>query len=163
MDYSKKLESLIETLIAENGSDLHLSAKRFPSIRVSGELIQLVAEKELTDEDMMGFLSSLLIKERVEEFLEKQEMDFSYSFRSGEARLRGNAFFQKGAISIALRLIPKVKTIEELQLPKIIEDYARKKQGFFLVVGPVGQGKSTTLASMVNLINNERAEHIVTI
>jgi len=92
----------------------------------------------------------------------EQELDFSYDFR-GEARLRGNVFYQKGLISVALRLIPKVKPLVELHLPSSIADFARKKQGFFLVVGPVGQGKSTTLSAMINLINQEEARHIITI
>ena len=71
--------------------------------------------------------------------------------------LRGNAFFQKGLINMVFRLVPKVQTLAELHLPAILADLARKKQGFFLVVGPVGQGKSTTLSAMVNLINNEQA------
>ncbi len=111
---------------------------------------------------MLGFLDEILDKKKVEKFKEEQEADFSYDFR-GEARLRGNAFFQKGLINMVFRLVPKVKTLEELHLPKILADLTRKKQGFFLVVGPVGQGKSTTLSSMVNLINNEQARHIVTI
>ena len=94
--------------------------------------------------------------------MENQEADFSYDFR-GEARLRGNAFFQKGLINIAFRLLPKVKTLAELHLPPILADLTRKRQGFFLVVGPVGQGKSTTISSMINLINNEQTRHIITI
>ncbi len=163
MDYKKETEELIELVIQENGSDLHLTVGRFPTIRVSGQMIQLVNKKTLDREDLKAFAEVLMGKDRYTDFLTKQEMDFSYEHKGNTARLRGNAFFQKGSIGIALRLIPKVKTIEELKLPVIIEDYARKKQGFFLVVGPVGQGKSTTLASMINLINNERSEHIVTI
>ena len=79
-------------------------------------------------------------------------------------RFRGNAFVQQGAVSVALRLIPaKIKTLEELNLPPVLETFARRKQGFFLVVGPVGHGKSTTLASMIDIVNKERTEHIVTI
>ena len=163
MDYNKEIEELIDIVIQENGSDLHLTVGRFPSIRVAGQLIQLVNKKALSKEDTAGLTLAMIGKERFAKFSENQEIDFSYEHKNGEARLRGNAFVQKGAIGVALRLIPKVKTIEELKLPPIIEDYARKKQGFFLVVGPVGQGKSTTLASMINLINNERPEHIVTI
>jgi twitching motility protein PilT len=101
-------------------------------------------------------------KEKVQKFKENQEADFSYDFR-GEARLRCNAFFQKGLVNIVFRLVPKVQSIAELSLPPILSELARKKQGFFLVVGPVGQGKSTTLSAMINLINNEQARHIVTI
>jgi twitching motility protein PilT len=162
MDYKKEFENLILSVIHENGSDLHLGAGRVPIIRVNRELIFLVKRPVLTQEDMLGFLDEVLEKDEVEKFRQEQEADFSYDFR-GEARLRGNAFFQKGLINMVFRLVPKVKTLEELHLPKILADLTRKKQGFFLVVGPVGQGKSTTLSSMVNLINNEQARHIVTI
>ena len=162
MDYKKELEDLISTVINENGSDLHLGAGRVPAIRLSGELIFLVKHQVFTQEDMMGVLGEVLEKQKVDAFMKNQEVDFSYDFH-GKARLRGNAFFQKGLISMAFRLVPKVKTLKELNLPPILADLARKKQGFFLVVGPVGQGKSTTLSAMVNLINNEKACNIITI
>lgn len=162
MDYKKELEELILNVIRENGSDLHMGAGRVPSIRVSGELIALSKHSALTQEDMLGFLSIILDKKKLEAFKENLDADFSYDFR-GEARLRGNAFFQKGLINVVFRLVPKVQSMSELKLPPILADLSRKKQGFFLVVGPVGQGKSTTLSAMVNLINNEQARHIITI
>jgi twitching motility protein PilT len=162
MDYKKELEELILTVIRENGSDLHLGAGRKPAIRVSGELLFLEKHAVFSKEDMLGILKELVDAEKVKKFTEEKELDFSYDFR-GEARLRGNVFFQKGLISLALRLVPKVKPLSELHLPNIIADLARKKQGFFLCVGPVGQGKSTTLSAMINLINEEQARHIVTI
>lgn len=162
MDYKKELEELILTVIHEDGSDLHLGTGRVPVIRVAGELIFLTKHAVLTEEDMMGFLGEMLEKKKIDAFKEEQEADFSYDFR-GEARLRGNAFFQKGLINMVFRLVPKVQTMSELRLPPILADLARKKQGFFLVVGPVGQGKSTTLSAMINVINNEQARHIVTI
>ncbi len=162
MENKKKLEELLLTVIRENGSDLHLGVGRVPVIRVAGELIFLVKHPVFTKEDIIGILNEVLEKTKVDRFMESQEADFSYDFR-GEARLRGNAFFQKGLICMVFRLVPKVKTIAELHLPAIIADLARKKQGFFLVVGPVGQGKSTTLSAMVDLINNEKARNIITI
>jgi len=162
MDHKKELEELILTVIRENGSDLHLGAGRVPAIRVSGELIFLVKHPVFTKEDMIGILGEVLNKQKIGKFMENQEIDFSFDFR-GEARLRGNAFFQKGLISMAFRLVPKIKPLAELHLPEIIAILARKKQGFFLVVGPVGSGKSTTLSAMINLINNEQARHIITI
>jgi twitching motility protein PilT len=162
MDYKKEIEELILTVIREGGSDLHIGASRVPAIRVSGELIFLVKHPVFSKEDMLGILSEIIDKKKLDKFIENQELDFSYDFR-GEARLRGNAFFQKGLISIALRLIPTVKPLAELHLPNTIADLARKKQGFFLVVGPVGQGKSTTLSSMIDLINKEQTRHIITI
>jgi len=161
-DYKKDLQDLIMTVIREGGSDLHLGTGHVPAIRVSGELIFLAKHPVLTKEDMMGVLNEILGEKKLKDFLENQEVDFSYGF-GDEARLRGNAFFQRSLISIALRLVPKIKTIQELRLPPILAELSRKKQGFFLVVGPVGQGKSTTLSSMVNMINNEQARHIITI
>ena len=162
MDYKTKLEELINNVIGQNGSDLHLGVGRNPAVRVAGELIFLQNNPVLTKEDMTGFLNEVLDKNKLVKFTENQEIDFSYDFR-GQARLRGNAFFQQGLVSIVLRLIPKVKSLEELKLPSIIGDLARKKQGFFLCVGPVGQGKSTTLAAMIDLINNEQARNVITI
>lgn len=162
MEYKKTLEELILTVIRETGSDLHLGAGRLPAIRVAGELIFLTKYKPLSQEDMMGFLGEILDPKKLESFKENLEADFSYDFR-GEARLRGNAFFQKGVANMVFRLVPKVESISDLRLPPVLADLARKKQGFFLVVGPVGQGKSTTLSAMVNVINNEQARHIVTI
>lgn len=164
MDHIKEIRELIETLIRENASDLHISVGRYPAIRVTGELISLVTRAIPTRNDVIGLLKELLMgdQKRVDRFLETQELDFSYTF-GNEYRLRGNAFFQKGQISIALRLVPKVRTLAELNLPPALAEFARRKQGFFLVVGPVGQGKSTTLAAMIDLINTERAEHIITI
>ena len=163
MDYQKVLEDLIQTLIRENASDLHLSAVRTPAIRVAGTLISLINKPILSRDDMMGLLAAMISKDKLENFMKNQEIDFAYDFKAGEARLRGNAFIHRGQVGIALRLIPKIKTIAELKLPQILESFASKKQGFFLVVGPVGQGKSTTLASMINMINETRAEHIITI
>src|SRR5574343_899769 len=161
MDIKSTVETLITTLIREGGSDLHLSALRKPAIRVHGELVFLVNQSELSQENMIDILTFLLGKERFEKFVAEKEFDFSYTF--GDSRLRGNAFFQRGLICMTFRLIPKAATIADLRLPAILESFARRKQGFFLVVGPVGQGKSTTLSAMINLINKERATHIVTI
>lgn len=165
IDYKKELDELVEMVATENASDLHLSESRHPTIRVAGFLVPLLKKKELTKEDTDGLLSLMLTGENKERFYKDKEIDFAFSSGpQGKTRFRGNAFFQQGSISIALRLIPKeVRTIAELNLPPILEAFARKPQGFFLCVGPVGQGKSTTLAALVDLINRERAEHIVTI
>ncbi len=162
MDYKKSFDDLIEILTRENGSDLHLSSGRHPTIRVNGELVFLLNQTELTQEDISGMLKAVLTEEHYKHFLEVEELDFSYQYHP-EVRLRGNAFIQQGKMSIVLRLIPLVKTFEELNLPPILAEFARKRQGFFLVVGPVGQGKSATMAAMVRLINEEKAAHILTI
>lgn len=162
-DYKSKIEELMSILIKEDASDLHLSEGRQPTIRVSGFLVPLVKEPVISRVDIKGILEELIDTKKKEEFLEKKEVDFAYEYKNN-ARFRGNAFFQLGKISIALRLIPKkIKTLEELRLPKILESFTNKQQGFFLVVGPTGQGKSTTLASMINMINENRLEHIITI
>lgn len=163
MDYKSKFDELIESIISEGGSDLHLGVGRLPTIRIGGELIFLQKREVFTKEDILGTLYAILSKEKVDKFLETKELDFSYEFNNGVARLRGNAFFQRGDISIAFRVIPQVKTLTELRLPSILGDLAKKKQGFFLAVGPVGQGKSTTLAAMVESINSEQTRHIITI
>lgn len=163
MDYQKFLNDLFENLINENGSDLHMGVGRKPAIRVNGQLIFLVNHKPMTETDVMGVLKILIGAERVKKFTEKRGIDFSSNLNNGEVQLRGNAFWQRGMPCIAIRLISKAKTFEELNLPVFLKDFARKKQGFFLVVGPVGQGKSTTLSTMINLINLEQSSHIITI
>jgi len=160
MEYQTLLNELIDSVIAQRGSDLHLSEGRNPTIRVDGELIPLLNKKVLSKQDTDELLMALVTKEKKETFDNRQEVDFGYQYKDGN-RFRGNAFVQQGKVGIVLRLIPEeIKSLKELNLPVI---FARKKQGFFLVVGPVGQGKSTTLASMIELINQERAEHIITI
>lgn len=162
-NYKKELDNLISIVVKEGASDLHLSANRYPAIRVMGNLIPLVNTSVLSEEDTLNLAHELMGDGNFKKFVDAKEADFSYEIPK-TVRFRGNAFFQKGAAGVALRVIPStIKTINELSLPPILESFTRKKQGFFLVVGPVGQGKSTTLASMINLINRERAEHIITI
>ena len=162
MEYKKTFEDLIDTLMREEGSDLHISTGRVPSIRVNGELISLLNHAILSQEDLGGIAQAILSPEHYTHFTEHQELDFSYEYQ-GSVRLRGNMYVQQGKYSMVLRLIPHVKTLQELNLPPILAEFARRKQGFFLVVGPVGQGKSATMSSMVGLINEERAAHILTI
>lgn len=162
MEYKIKFEELIETLVRENGSDIHLATGRHPAIRINGELIFLLNQNVLTQENMSGIVQSILSPEHYKHFLAHQELDFSYEYK-GNIRLRGNLFVQQSRFVMVLRLVPKVQRLEELNLPPILADFSRRKQGFFLVVGPVGQGKSSTLSSMVALINEERTAHILTI
>lgn len=161
LDYKLELIDLISTAIKEGGSDIHFSVGSHPIVRISGELIQLTRKPQLSADDTVGFIRELLDDQKLKKFLDTQEIDFSYEYQG--TRLRGNAFFQKGIVSIVMRLVPKVKTLEELNLPPILATFAEKRQGFFLVVGPVGHGKSTTLAALIMLINQNRREHIVTI
>ncbi len=162
MDYKKEIEELTSLIMKESASDLHLSEGRTPIIRVMGNLIPLAKKPILTKVDMNGFLKEFLTDANKQLFEKDMDVDFSYNLDN--ARFRGNAYLQQGHISIALRLIPKVvRTLAELNLPSILETFTRKQQGFFLVVGPIGQGKTTTLATMIELINQTRTEHILTI
>lgn len=157
------LNELVDTVQKEGASDLHLAEGRNPMIRVSGFLIPLLKFAPFTKADMEGILEVFLNDNNKKEFAAYQEANFAYT-HTNKVRFRGNAFIELGKTSIALRQIPQnIKTLSELNLPPVLELFARKQQGFFLVVGPAGQGKSTTLASMVELINSERLEHIITI
>ena len=162
VDYKKELADLIDVVIGEGGSDLHLSVGVHPMVRVAGSLIPLIKKPILTDDDVAGFVGALLSKEQMAEFLETKESDFSYQYKDG-VRFRGNAYYQQNHISVALRHIPNViRGFGELNLPPILESFAARPQGFFLCVGPVGQGKSTTLAAMIDLINTNRSAKILT-
>src|ERR1035437_2555289 len=161
-DHTQLLNSLIDTVVNENGSDIHLSEGRTPFIRVSSFLIPLLKEKVLTRDDMESILDILFKPLMKEEFAKSKQVDFSFS--QNDARFRCNAFLHVGKISVAMRLIPKrIRTLEDLNLPPILETFTKKQQGFFLTVGPVGQGKSTTLATLIEMINLERLDHIITI
>lgn len=160
---NKIIADLIENLIQENASDLHLAEGRVPVMRVEGALVPLTKFNALSSAEIKAILDQLLSQKQKEKFVEENEVDFAYDHK-GLVRLRGNAYYQIGKISVALRLIPKkIQTLEELNLPPILETFANKQQGFFLVVGPTGQGKSTTLASLIQHINTHRLEHIITI
>lgn len=164
MNYLEELHQLLEVVVRENASDLHLSEGRHPTMRISGELIPLVRSAELTHEDIKEFVNVMCSSVKKKDFDQSlRELDFSYRYKD-IARFRGNAFHQQGVLGIALRLIPnKIRSLQDLNLPTALDMFAHKKQGFFLVVGPVGQGKTTTLAALVDQINQERAEHIMTI
>jgi len=159
----KLLNELVDIVVKEDASDLHLSENRPPVIRVSNFLIPLMKMPVLSRENMEGLLSLLLSPLNRKEFEDNKEANFAYN-HANLKRFRCNAFLSLGRTSVAMRLIPsKIKSFEELNLPSILEAFARRQQGFFLVVGPVGVGKSTTLATMIETINLERLEHIITI
>lgn len=163
VDYRKELEELVNVVISEKGSDIHLSVGSHPIVRVMGSLVPLVKKPVLTAEDINGFSGVLMNEKKQREFTPNSEVDFSFASPDG-TRFRGNAYYQQGSPSVALRHIPnKIRTLEELKLPPILESFTQRPQGFFLCVGPVGQGKSTTLAAMIQIINQSRPDHIVTI
>lgn len=161
-NYHQQLETLLDIVYQNGASDLHLSSGRHPFLRVNGELQPVETYPELTTEDMIGIVSVLASEEKANQLTEMAEIDFAYDY-ADKLRLRGNAYVQSNKISIALRTIQKIRSLSELRLPETLMQFARAKQGFFLVVGPVGSGKSTTLAAMIDMINSERREHIITI
>jgi len=163
VDYKRELDDLIEIIVSEKGSDIHLSVGSHPVVRVTGALVPLIKKPILTAEDIYSFCDVLISPGRRELFTKTSEVDFSYGALGG-VRFRGNAYHQQGTPSIALRHIPNViRTLDDLKLPPILKTFTDRPQGFFLCVGPVGQGKSTTLAAMIQIINQSRADHIVTI
>ena len=158
-----QLKTLLDTVVAEGASDLHLSVGNNPMLRISGSLVPLLQHPILTAEQTETFLKSIAPAGRLEQFAVNQSMDFSYA-HTKSARFRVNGYIVQGSVAIAMRLIPhQIRTFESLNLPPILEVFSQRSQGFFLVVGPVGQGKSTTLATIIDRINETRSEHIVTI
>jgi len=153
---------LLDQVISMNASDLHLTVGYPPFYRVDGKLIQRGAIP-VSSEQMEKLLSPILGQRNREQLEINKEVDFSYAYGK-DARFRVNVFNQRGTLAAALRLIPtKIPTLEELHMPKILEDLTTIPQGLVLLVGPTGSGKSTTLASMLSLINQRDAKHIVTI
>ena len=161
-NYANEIETLLDIVYQNGASDLHLSVGRHPFIRVNGALNEVQNYPELTADDMIGIVTILAGDEKSAKLVNLEEIDFAYNY-GDKLRLRGNAYVQSGKITIALRTIQKIKTLSELRLPETLLQFVRAKQGFFLIVGPVGVGKSTTLAALIDVINSERREHIVTI
>lgn len=157
-----ELDTLVDLVIKEGASDLHISEDRNPLIRVSGQLVPLSKYPKFTRSAMEGVINKVLSPAKQKSFAEEQSADFAYSH--GGERFRSHIFIDQQKICMALRHIVKdIPTIEELNLPEPLVNFARLKSGFFLVVGPTGHGKSTTLASLVEVINNDRLENIITI
>ena len=149
-------------LVERQGSDLHLATKTPPQIRVDGTL-QRIDAPELTPSDTKQLAYSALTDAQKKRFEESQELDFSFGIQ-GLARFRCNLFQQRGAIGAVYRLIPEhIRSFQELGLPPVLATLAEKPRGLILVTGPTGSGKSTTLAAMIDKINQERQEHILTI
>ncbi len=163
IDYKQKLNDLLLITARQNASDLHISVGCYPTLRIDGILIPLQKEQILTPQNSEGLIIELMTPEQRETFKKEKEIDFAYSFED-KARFRVNVFKQKGYAAAALRLIPaEIRTIEELNLPPVLHDFTKMSQGFVLVVGPAGHGKSTTLAALVDEINHTRTDHIITI
>jgi twitching motility protein PilT len=157
------IDDLLQDALGSHASDLHLTVGVRPTIRVWGELIPMERYPILEAEDTWQLARSMMDESQKKRFDQSWEMDLSYSVQ-GVGRFRVNVYKQRGAVGAALRAIPrKIPAIEDLNLPAVLADLARRPRGLILVTGPAGQGKSTTLAAMVDRINEERSAHIVTV
>lgn len=160
---NKKIDELVEKMVSMGGSDLHIKVGAPPSVRVHGALGPLENYEALHPEDTDGLLQEIIPEAMISEFEQDGEADFSYSVQS-VGRFRVNAFRQRSSTSIVMRFIPfGIPRFEDLKLPEAIRTLAFEERGIILVTGTTGSGKSTTLASMINLVNNSVAKHIVTI
>lgn len=162
------IQELLQLTIKNNASDLHLMVGIPPAVRMDGSLRYLTNYNPLTREVVESLVYSLMTPEQKELLLANKELDFSFGFgevASGdEGRFRINAYFERGSLAAAFRYLPPmIRTIEQLQLPPILHDFANLRQGFVLVTGPTGHGKSSTLAAIINEINLNKPMHILTI
>src|SRR5512136_1362061 len=156
------LHQLLKELVERGGSDLHITTNSPPQIRLDGKLTPLDLPP-LKAEETKQLCYSVLTESQKHKFEEENELDLSFGVKA-LSRFRGNVFIQRGAVAAVFRVIPyKILTFEELGLPPVVKELAAKPRGLVLVTGPTGSGKSTTLASIIDRINSDRHEHIVTI
>ncbi len=159
VDFAAVLTKMVEL----NASDVHLTPGFPPAVRVRGRIAPLDGYPPLEPTDTREIVYAILNDSQRKRFENEQQLDFAYAI-PGVARFRVNCFFQRGSVSAAFRHIPEViQGLEQLGLPLVLEELTRKPRGFVLVTGPTGSGKSTTLASLIDMINGEREEHILTI
>lgn len=162
-DFKKELDELLEEVITRNATDLHLSVNKPPIVRINGSL-NFLTDMPVLDADRVEKLAmGLLNEEQKAKFLENRDIDLSVTYKD-KARFRLNIYQERNHLALEARFIPtQIRTIEELHLPPILHRFTQASQGFFLVVGPSGHGKSTALAAMIDEINHSRQDHIITI
>src|SRR4051812_24001608 len=157
------LPELLKTLVEASGSDLHIATNTPPQMRVHGHLQRIAGNTDMTPAETKQLVYSVLTDSQKKRFEETKELDFSFGIK-GLARFRCNVFNQRGAVGAVYRVIPeKIRTFGDLGLPPVLANMADRPRGLVLVTGPTGSGKSTTLAAMIDKINAERHEHILTI
>jgi twitching motility protein PilT len=162
-DLQVPIPELLGVLLDLDGSDLHLTAGVPPVVRINGDLQHVDQYPRLTPRALQGMIYAILPQKLRERFEQELELDMSYSL-PGRARFRVNVYMQRDSVGAAFRVIPfEIKGIDELGLPGVVADLARFQRGFVVVTGPTGSGKSTTLASMVDVVNTERRAHIMTV
>ena len=157
------LRSLLEEMIEREASDLHITAGECPKLRIDGDIISSKSDITLSAKDTLQLAYSVLTENQKKRFELDDELDFSFGIQN-LARFRGNAFKQRGCVTMVIRQIPiTIKSFSELGLPQVIAKLAEKPRGLVLVTGPTGSGKSTTLAAMIDKINREMKGHIITV
>src|SRR3984957_1447164 len=157
------IDTLLRTACESKGSDLHLKVGNYPYIRVDGELRALSQYTRVSPEEMLSMAFSMMTNRQKQKFKENAELDMAYGV-AGLGRFRVNVFQQRGNVGMVLRVIPtKIRTIEELNLPRVVEKICEEQRGLVLVTGTTGSGKSTTLAAMIDRINTTRGDHVITI
>jgi twitching motility protein PilT len=157
------IDDLLRAAIERKASDLHLKVGNYPHLRIDGLLAPMTEQPRITAEDMLGMAFSMMSARQKQKFKENSELDMAYGV-AGLGRFRVNVFQQRGNVGLVLRVIPtKIRALDELYLPKVIEQICDMPRGLILVTGITGSGKSTTLAAMVDRINSTRQEHIITI
>jgi len=157
------IDDLLRIAMERKASDLHLKVGNYPHLRLDGELVQLTDQPRVSAEDMLTMAFSMMSARQKQKFKENAEIDMAYGV-AGLGRFRVNVFQQRGNVGLVLRVIPtKIRALDELYLPKVVEQICDMPRGLVLVTGITGSGKSTTLAAMVDRINSSRAEHIITI
>lgn len=160
---SVDINSLLKKAVRMGASDLHIKAGSYPIVRINGTLSFLKDEKKLTPEDTMEIALSVMKESQREVFKRKKDVDIAYTI-PGYARFRCNCFIQRGAVSVVFRVIPmEIQSFEELNLPPVLKKITLEPRGLILVTGTTGSGKTTTLASMIDYINNNKTEHVITI
>ena len=163
MNQNLRIEILLEEIVRKNASDLHLQVGLPPMMRVDGALTPFSGYNQLNAEEVEQLVFAILDDDQRKILIKDKEFDFSFAF-GDLGRFRVNAFHEKGNLAASLRLIPnQIKTINELGLPSVVQSFADYPRGLILVTGPTGSGKSTTLAALIDKINNEKAQHIITI
>jgi twitching motility protein PilT len=157
------IDDLLRVAMERKASDLHLKVGNYPHLRIDGLLVPLSDQPRITAEEMLNMAFSIMSSRQKQKFKENNELDMAYGV-AGLGRFRVNVFQQRGNVGVVLRVIPtKIRALDELYLPKIVEQICDMPRGLVLVTGVTGSGKSTTLAAMVDRINSTRAEHIITI
>src|SRR4026209_2970437 len=157
------IADLLRIAMERRASDLHLKVGNYPHLRIDGDLTPLTDQPRVSAEDMLTMAFSMMSARQKQKFKETTEIDMAYGV-AGLGRFRVNVFQQRGNVGLVLRVIPtKIRALDELYLPKIVEQVCEMPRGLILVTGVTGSGKSTTLAAMVDRINSTRAEHIITI